>query len=236
MLRIAICDDEEFWLNEISNRISECLNLIKVQFYIETFANGENLITNGLSYDVVFLDVQMNNINGIEIGEIIRKTNKDLLIVFVSAIIDYAPKGYQVDAFRYLLKVSLNDELPKAIDDIIRKLNINNQIFKFKQGTEEIEIPLNNILYFEILNRKLLIHTINYDIPVIEINKSLTEVISNIDSSCFVKAQKSYLVNMCYILQIKNYFIYLINGINIKASQKNYKSILDTYTHWKGEN
>lgn len=235
MLRVAVCDDEEFWLNEISNRVSTYLTSKQVQFYIETFRSGEKLVTSGLNYDVIFLDVQMNNINGIEVGEIIRKTNRELLIVFVSAIIDYAPKGYQVNAFRYLLKNCLDEEISKSIDDIIRKLKINNQIFKFRQGLEDIEIPLNNILYFEVFNRKLLINTINYDVPVIELSKSLTEVIETIDANTFIKVHKSYLVNMNYILQIKNYYVYLKNGINIKASQKNYKAILDVYTYRKGE-
>lgn len=113
MFKIAICDDEEIFRRNIHKMIIDYMDKKGCLCEIDEFDSGKDFINLGINmtkYDIVFLDINMDDIDGIQTAEEIRKVSNDIFIVFVTAFIHYAVQGYNVEAIRYILK---NDDSVK---------------------------------------------------------------------------------------------------------------------------
>ena len=111
MFKIAICDDENLFTEELKELISGYMMEKDLIFEIDTYSSGEALIELGVGvarYTVVFLDINMEKIDGIKTAEMIRKVSREVFIVFVTAYVDYSLEGYRFDVVRYLLKGNAN--------------------------------------------------------------------------------------------------------------------------------
>lgn len=143
-MKLAICDDEEYYIHKVKCKLTESLRHHGIDDYqIETFLSGKELcsLESGLSeYTVIFLDINMDELNGIEAAKIIRRYNKETLLIFITAFLDYAPEGYKVGAMRYILKDMLDEMLPECMDAIIEKLKVNTKkvCYPFVEGKREI--------------------------------------------------------------------------------------------------
>lgn len=111
MFKIAICDDENLFTEELKELISGYMMEKDLIFEIDTYNSGEALVELGVGvvrYTVVFLDINMEKIDGIKTAEMIRKVSREVFIVFVTAYVDYSLEGYRLDVVRYLLKGNAN--------------------------------------------------------------------------------------------------------------------------------
>ncbi len=113
MLRFAICDDELPILNTIEKLVKENLENLKIKHTIHTFTNGENLLNYKKinDFDVIFLDIELKTTNGIDIAKKLRENAYNKLIVFITSFADYSIIGYKVNAFRFILKDKLEQEI-----------------------------------------------------------------------------------------------------------------------------
>lgn len=232
MINIAICDDEDFWIERISTYIENFMKDKNVEITIYKYSDGEKILIENNEFDIIFLDVEMPNFNGIEIGKSIRSFDKDVLIIYVSGIIEYAPNGYLVNAFRYVLKSNLEQSLYETLQDIVQVINSNSETFSFEQDGDVIEIQLKDIIYMEVFNKIITIHMSNN--KIYEFVGNLVNISEQLSTKGFLKVQKSFLVNMNYIVMMKNYQTYLSNNTSIKSSKVNWKNINETYVKWKG--
>lgn len=102
MLRIAICDDSQLWLQKIETLTRGYLKKINVKYRLDLYQSGEKLLKSITSpYDIALLDVDLHSTNGIEVASQLRATNPQIVLIFVSEYVEYAPFGYEVDAIRY---------------------------------------------------------------------------------------------------------------------------------------
>lgn len=111
MFYIAICDDEDYFCRKEKKIIEKYMMQRECKVKIELFSSGEELLQNKnsvLKYGIIFLDISMEKLNGMETAKYIRTITREAYIVFVTAYINYALEGYRVDAIRYLLKNLLN--------------------------------------------------------------------------------------------------------------------------------
>jgi len=138
MLRIAICDDESYFAEELKELLSGYMMEKGLVFEIDTYNSGEELVGLGIKviqYKVVFLDINMEKVDGITAAEKIRRISKEVFIVFVTAYMDYSLEGYRLDVVRYLLKGDANFRatVNECMDAIINKLNysIRKKEFRF---------------------------------------------------------------------------------------------------------
>ena len=115
MLRIAICDDSQLWLQKIETLTRGYLKKINVKYRLDLYQSGEKLLKSITSpYDIALLDVDLHSTNGIEVASQLRATNPQIVLIFVSEYVEYAPFGYEVDAIRYLLKNHLEQAFDRA--------------------------------------------------------------------------------------------------------------------------
>ena len=111
MLQIAICDDEQFYREKIRRLLTDYLEKRDLVSSISFFTSGEEFLSqseNNVKYDIVFMDISMDELNGIETAMQMRAFHSDTFLVFVTAFIDYALEGYKANAIRYLMKDTLD--------------------------------------------------------------------------------------------------------------------------------
>ena len=150
MLKIAVCDDEEQFRKIVGKYIEVFLTKQFIDFHIDYFQSGvefAGLEEEMSQYDVAFLDISMDKLDGIEVAKRLRKYSDKVIIVFITAFLDYSLEGYKVNAIRYLLKSSPNLKLDfdECMETVLDKINYTTpkKNFRFR------EVELNNIVYIE---------------------------------------------------------------------------------------
>lgn len=235
MLRIAICDDDIVGVNNLIELVSRYQEKHNLNFEIKSFTSGKELLESDLSkYDLIFLDVDMGTENGIDIAVEIRKVNQKLILVYVSGYIQYAPAGYQVKAFAYILKRDLFENFEITMDDVMKEYHYNQQTYKFKSDEMMINIPINNILFIESFNRTTDIHTIDWPVKCYTTKLQLNNIANDLAIKGFLQIHKSYVINMNHTIKMKNYIATLIDNSELPVSQRKWRDILAQFIAWKG--
>ena len=240
MFKIAVCDDEEIFRKNIYKIIMKYMDENGCPCEIDEFETGNEFINLGINmtkYDIVFLDINMDEIDGIETAQEIRKVSNDIFIVFVTAFISYAVEGYSVNAIRYILK---NNEkfaelIFECIDAISKKMNhsVKKKEFKFSEGVKNISLEL--LLYIESKLHKLNFHIMEDKLNTYSLYGKLDEFEKELEDKAFLRIHQSYLINMKHIVSIYRYEAVLNNGIKLKISKDRYKFVKEKFVSYKGE-
>ena len=234
MLNISICDDDKTSVTKLSHLVSEYCNQRQLEYNLSVFTKGADLLASPINEcHILFLDVDMGEENGIAIAHEIRKVTKELILVYVSGYVQYAPAGYNVKAFAYILKNDLDGLFKSTMDDVVKQLNFRGMVYKIKTADSETSLPLKNILYIESFDKVMEIHT-NLPQNDYTIRQPLSEAMKQLADKGFLQIHKSYLVNMEHITRLKNYTITLTDGTTLPAAQKRWKEIMQIYLEWKG--
>lgn len=240
MFKIAICDDETYFRNDLQEMITAYMTEKGYAFQIDTFSSGEEFIALGIEmaqYTIVFLDISMDEVDGITAAKNIREVSRDAFIVFVTAYIDYTLEGYKVDAVRYLLKGNANFQsmVNECIDAIIEKINYVVVKKQFKFSEMEKEIPLDRLLYIESNLHKLEFHIMEDCMKIYTMYETLNEVEQQLSGYDFIRIHQSFLVNLKYIKDVTRYKAVLSNGAELAIPKTRYKQVKDTFIAYQGE-
>lgn len=226
MLKIAICDD----IIEITSHLEDIIlkiskkNLINVD--IKFFFSGYDLlryINNGNDFDLIFLDIEMKNINGIQVGNEIREFigDNDTQIVYISGTNKYAMDLFKIRPFDFLVKPL---DLDKVEDVFLTYLRTNdkNTYFSYQKGRAYNRVEIKDIMFFEGNNRK--VNIVSKD-GIDSFYGSINEVYENVNNIGFIYIHKSYIVNTLYIKHYMYDKIILFNDKELPISQSRRKSI-----------
>ncbi|MEG1801539.1 MAG: LytTR family transcriptional regulator DNA-binding domain-containing protein, partial [Oscillospiraceae bacterium] len=141
--------------------------------------------------------------------------------------------GYEVMAFRYLLKPTLDKTFKDCMVAVKEKIHSQNEKVLIKADKGYVKILINDILYIESCNRKLMVYLINEKEPHIYYDK-LDDVDVKLQNKGFLRVQKSYLINMEHTMKISNYVATLKNGVLVSTKKEGYAPMRDTFIQWKG--
>lgn len=240
MFRIAICDDESLFTEELERLISGYMMEKGLVFKIDAYSSGEALVNLGIEvmrYTVVFLDINMDKIDGIRTAEKIRKVSRDILIVFVTAYVNYSLEGYRLDAVRYLLKSNANFQstVNECMEAIMDKLNysVAKKEFDFKEGTKNIS--LERLLYIESKLHKLEFHVMEDDMMVYTTYGKLDTLEEELKEKGFIRIHQSYLVNKKYIENVKRYKVVMTNRVELSIPKVRYTYVKEQFILYQGE-
>lgn len=204
MLSIGICDDNQE--NRLSLRwlLETVLENQKIEHVIYEFSSGETLLEwmekHPNEIDLMFLDIEMGKINGMETARQLRKNSDTLQIVFVTGFSDYVFDGYEVDALGYLMKPPKREQLETIISRTIVKLcKEASQVYSCHNGDVWYRIPYKEILYFESDRRKINCVTQN---GCFSFYGKLDEVAEELADCGFVRIHQRYLVHVDAVSQI----------------------------------
>ena len=240
MFKIAICDDETVFAEKLGRMISAYLTGKGISCEIDIFDSGKELTAIGIriaQYTAVFLDINMNGMDGIEAAGKIRAVSRDVFIVFVTVTISYALEGYRLDAMRYLLKCESNFSgmVQECMDAMIDKLNfrIQKKEFKFREGRKEV--LLERILYIESRLHRLEFHVVEKTMKVYTMYRTLDELENMLGENNFVRIHKSYLLNLKHISNISRYKVKLTDGSELAVPKVRYVYVKDKFTQYQCE-
>lgn len=240
MLRIAICDDEEYFLISERKLICEYMEKRSIEYQIDTFISGKELLDMGdkaLRYNIIFLDVNMDEMDGIETAKRLRKFVKEVYLVFVTGFITYALEGYKVDAIRYILKDNdcLERTVTECLDAILIKMNYvqNKEEFYFKGGVKAVAID--DIQYIESNLHRLIFHMNGTNAAQYSMYEKLDVIEKRLEVYSFCRIHKSYLVNLKYIDMIERYQVKLKNGIMLNIAKSRYPEVRNQYISYRGD-
>lgn len=239
MLRVAICDDELYFTEILKKYLEEYFEKRHRQYEIDIFESGESFLKMKeeiMSYEIVFLDVCMGSLNGIETAKRIREYSNDLYIVFVTAYIDYSLEGYKVNAIRYLLKdsESMRVNISECIDAIIEKMDRGTvkKTFSFAKGKKEI--LLDRLVFIESKLHRIEFHEVGDEKSNHHMYGVLNDLESELKGYGFVRVHQSYLVNMKHISQIADYKVFLKDGQQLNIPRTRYREVKNRYAAYKG--
>ena len=195
-LNIAICDDNKLVLENEKALIEETLKEMGIPYKMDKYQNPENLIKNAWQYDLVFLDVEMDEVNGIVAAESIHNINKECLLFFVTnheVYMDYAMNEY---AFRFWVKPMSKEKLKFGLESALKRLESNNKCIEFNTDRNVVNIPINKIIFICAENKKTTIVTVDEQFVVDRPYKVVKDMIN---SYFFYESHASYYVNLNYV-------------------------------------
>lgn len=235
-LKIAVCDDEPLFRERISGVVKDNLKKQGIEDYtIDIFQSGKELCAEKekvRKYDALFLDINMPDENGMQVAEEVRKLHPNILLVFITSYIDFAPAGYQLNALRYILKDSLEEYLPEAVRTILRKVELEKLelSYEFLEGKQTFSLA--DLYYIESKRHKLEFH--------LELGEQYTlygkldDVESQLQTYNFVRIHKSFLVNYKHIQSVENYKLYLKNGEVLPIPRERFRQVKERYYELRG--
>lgn len=193
-MRIAICDDEEQIRELLKEKISKYCFVNNIELELQTFENGEEFLQYDFQdIEVLFLDVDMPGIDGLETAKKIRETNQDMLIIFLTAYSEFVFESFKVDAFRYLVKPVPDQEMTETLDAIRDKLCAPEDNLSFQFQNEMYSIRYSDIIYIEGMRDKIWIYCKDSTYRWRGTLKNLNEMIKD---KGFFQVHRSYIINM----------------------------------------
>lgn len=193
-MRIAVCDDERPICRLLKEKIQKYYFADRIEFQVETFESGDELLKSDVSQiDVLFLDVDMPGKNGLETAKEIRKVNREMLIIFLTAYSEFVFESFKVDTFRYLVKPLKEREFEETLAAIRQELCKTEERFSFQFQNEMYHIRYSDIIYIEGMRDKIWICSRNETYRWSGTLKTLNE---NLKGRGFFQVHRSYIINM----------------------------------------
>ena len=232
MLRIMICDDSAAYAAFLRTNIRTALR--ETQAALSTYTAAEDIPESVLqSCDIAFLDIDFagKDYTGLDIAAKLRSQRPGAVIIFVTNYIEYAPEGYEVGAFRYLLKSETERKLPLYLSQSLEQMASGREVLTIQVNGELTDIPLSEILYIESDQHMVIVHTARRDHAYYS---TLSELEEKLADRGFLRIHKSYLVNMAHLKKYQSQQAVLSDGTVLRVSARSYGAQKEKYLLWKG--
>lgn len=221
MLSIAVCDDEILECCNIAGKIKEILKEMKTPCMIRQFCSGQELIRSSDSFDIIFLDIIMRDLDGMRTAQIFREKAFDKLLIFMSSSREYVFEAYDVEAFQYLLKPIDEKKLKKVLQRAVLKIENRSQEFIIvSKERQKKKLFLDDIYYFEIKGRRMEVHGAD---GVFTYYEKIGVLEHNLQGKGFFRCHKSYLINLRYVDVYNRQEAILDNGERIVIAKRRYE-------------
>lgn len=231
-IAIAICDDEKTIQQILKQDIKKICADHDIACQITCYDSGEKMLELNKSQmpDILFLDIQMSGQNGMEIARRLRRQHKDTILIFVTALPEYVYEAFDVNAFHYLVKPFSERKLREVLIKALQQQPLQSETspaILVKRGGLSTKVFLSDIIYAEVFNRKVILHTANGDI---EYYGKLTDL-SEQAGADFYRTHRAYLVNFKYIERYNATTIWLEQGTAL-LSKKQFAGFVRQYMQY----
>ena len=232
-MRIIACDDDRNMLQLIQQWTDEILKEQPHQFI--SYERGIDLLKEMEKYEgdepqLVFMDINLKNDNGIGIAKELNKEYRNIAVIFISGYTEYFEDSFEADPIYFLIKPVKKDALEKAVDKALKRLSETKKKYLLVKGKEIRRIFYDDIYYAESEARKIKLYCEN---EIIEYYEKMDRLEQQLDTD-FVRCHKSFLVNMKYIRCIDGKEITLLNGEKIPVSKKKSSETRDIIFEYLG--
>ena len=236
-MHILICDDDAAFGTRMAEYVAAyfAARSILVQTAVCTSA-GQALETPELElYQLAFLDVDLKTTDGIALGRKLRQVAPDIVLVYISAYLEFAPQGYTVNAYRYLLKRDIAAQLPSCLEDIFAGMTDPEKTLEVRHNRSTSEIPLDQIYYLESDLRQINVYGDIPHQPICTFYGKIADLPAMLYENGFLQVGRSDVVNLQYVRSIRNYKVELHSGVELSVSRQYYAAIRSAWLEWKGQ-
>lgn len=232
-MHIAICDDDRDQINLTLGVIEKWKNERNRALEVFAFESAEEFLfewSQGIDFDILFLDIKMKKMTGLELAKLIREKNDRMLIIFVTGFFDYVLNGYELQAFHYLVKPVKPSSyflcLDRASKLIMQK---QKETFIFMSHKQINRLRYDDILFFEIHSHYIELHSTT---DVYTFKSKLEKIEQELQDERFFRCHRSYIVNLYYVSSIKKNELALDNGAIIPISSKRLDDMNDAFINY----
>lgn len=209
MMKIAICDNEFIIQDTVKKYIQQYEKIYQKKYEIMCFKSGEELLHSKEHFHLIFLDIEMENMNGMETAEKIRQTDVDVVIVILSGYKKYKYKAYSLHVFDYLDKPFKEQDIYHVLQEVER-YHRKQEVIYFSLRTKQgyIKLKKEDIVFIEYKNRMTSIHTLS---AVYETTYTITQLMEKLENYDFYSPHRAFIVNLYHVLSYTSTFITLDN-------------------------
>ena len=234
-MEVLICDDEKRDREKLKKLVKQYAAERNMELSVSEYESGAALlidIESGKRIDIIFLDINMNDMDGLTVARKIRAALDDVPIILVTAFINYALDGYKVRASRFLVKDDLDKTFNECMDDIIGEIKRRSKSVVLSCVEGDIRFRIPEIIMIETARHKNLICTEKQNYHIYEKIDRLEEMMK---AYGFLRTHQSYLVNMSHVRSINSYVLTLDNGRQLPVPKARYKQVKREYTLYVGK-
>jgi two-component system response regulator LytT len=214
-LRIAICDDQAECRHQAEAAIRSCLQ--GTDLLIDQFKDGSSFLrqSHRSNYDLVFLDVEMPEMDGFALAKQLRKQENQVPIIFLTSHVELAMEGYEVNALRYLTKPVNMKKLQEVLSYVLRQIR-EQRVIWVKSDLLDLKLQVKDILYMEARNQNVLIATAT---DTYSVRYNLSDYEEELRQDDFVRIHRGYLVSLAHVKSVGKGELLLDDGTTLPVSR-----------------
>lgn len=217
MISVAICDDEKYMSDQIRKSVSDFFHRKNIEVTISQFPCGEELLRHDKPIDLLFLDIQMKDTDGMTVARKLRARGFKGFLIFVTVLREMVFQSFEVQAFDYLVKPIEQRQFDKTMERLLLSMqNAGEANLLIRRGYESHIIALNDIVYCEIIDRKVYLHLISS--KIIDYYERIENLESRLDDR-FFRCHRSFLINLQYLKSYQDQTAYMEDGTRIPVSR-----------------
>lgn len=221
MLSIAVCDDEIVECCGMAKKIRDIAEELNIPCIIHQFCSGRELLETPESFDIIFLDIIMQDLDGMKTARLLRERASDKILVLVSSSRQYVFDAYDVEAFQYLLKPVDNGKLKQVLQKaVLRTESHPREFILVSRERQKKKLFLDDVYYFEIRGRTATVHGAE---GIFTWYEQIGELEAKLRDKDFFRCHKSYLVNLKYVAAYNRQEAILENGEAIVIAKRRYE-------------
>ncbi len=217
-VQIAVCDDEKIFLEDLISQIAIQFKETGNEVNINSFLDGIKLLeaSENIPFDILFLDIEMPGVNGIDVAEKIRAANPFVYIIFVTNRDDLVFQSIRYRPFRFIRKHFLKEELPEAIEAITTKIRTENKYYTVSFNNSSKQIRIMDIMYIESYKHDIFFYTKD---EKYRIKSNLHKIEKEFEIYGFIRVHSGFLVNYRYIYSVDKTKVVLLNKEMVPLSR-----------------
>lgn len=216
-MKILLCDDEQQYIEALKIHIEDFLKSRSISFEIFTFNNPQSIVESNTVYQLAFLDIQMNELDGISLAKILKERNNKIIIFFVTSYNVYQDDAMDLRAFRFFEKPYNVERLYSGLEKAMEYIDESYIDFYIYTNNEHKKILTNDVIYVERGNRQVTLVTTKGNYTTRETFDEWSEILQN---SFFYKVHKSFIINLHYVTSYKYSEIFIQNNIRIPIASR----------------
>ena len=236
--RVAIVDDSKTDAEYIQSILSAWAQDRQTGVQAQRFVSAENFLfhyADDKDWDILLLDIEMGEMDGVSLAKKIRQDNETVQIVFVTGFADYISEGYEVSALHYLMKPAKQEKMFAVLDRAVAAMQKTERVILLPVGGEMLRLPVGQVQYVEAFSHTVAIVT---DADMIHVKMSITEIEKMLGDG-FVRCHRSYLVGIKHIARLSRTEVILDIGkilpLSRSAAATVHKAFISYYTGEKNE-
>lgn len=235
MIYIAVCDDEKYMSEQIKRMAEDFFKKKNTDISVAQYSSGEELLENSERIDLLFLDIGMEGMDGIETARMLRAQDYKGFLVFITVLKEMVFQSFEVQPFDYLVKPVQEEQFERTMERLFRsiqdRLSPEKVNLLVQKGYESTILSFQDIIYCEIIDRKVYLHLTSGE--VVDYYERIENLEKKLDG--FFRCHRSYLINLNHLKSYRNNSAYMADGTEIPVSRLRSKEFSNVILrHMKG--